>query len=182
MKKNKSIILKSSELILQELEVSDVNKNYVSWLNDSNVNQYLESRFIPQDENSVKLFVDKIRHSNNDFLFGIYLLADMKHIGNIRLGPVSIIHNSSSVGIIIGDKNSLHKGYASSAISMITKYAFNELKLSKLSAGCYEENIGSKKAFEKSGYKLEGFLRDQVVTNSGRNGVWRLGCLKSDLF
>ena len=181
MKINKPIILKSSELLLKELEVSDVNKKYVDWLNDSEVNQYLESRFSPQDEHSVKLFVDKVRRSNNDFLLGIYLAADMKHIGNIRLGPISIPHSSSSIGIIIGDKDSLRKGYANIAISMITEYAFKKLKLSKLSAGCYEQNIGSKKAFEKSGYILEGFLRSQVETNSGRTGVWRLGCLKSDL-
>jgi [ribosomal protein S5]-alanine N-acetyltransferase len=81
---------------------------------------------------------------------------------------------------MIGDKDSWGKGFASEAISMVTQFGFNQLKLAKLSAGCYENNIGSKKAFEKSGYKVEGFLRSHVKSHLGREGVWNMGCIASD--
>lgn len=182
MKRNKKIIQNSSKLLLKELEISDVNQKYVSWLNDPEVNQYLESRFTLQNENLVKSFVERVWNSEVDFLFGIYLDNGIKHIGNIKIGPINLDHNSASIGLLIGDKNHWGKGYASIAISMITEFAFSDLKLSKLSAGCYSENIGSKQAFEKSGYKVEGFLREHVETGSGRSGIWKLGCLKSDFF
>ena len=104
----------------------------------------------------------------------------MKHIGNIKLGPINIHHNCAEIGLIIGDKDSWGKGLASRAISIVTQFGFNQLKLAKLSAGCYENNIGSKKAFEKSGYQVEGFLKNQVNTIDGREGVWRMGCSNFD--
>ena len=63
---------------------------------------------------------------------------------------------------------------------MISQFGFNQLKLAKLSAGCYENNIGSKKAFEKSGYQIEGFFRNHVKLINGREGIWKMGCLASD--
>ena len=39
-----SPILKLDELILKELTSSDVTQQYVEWLNDFEVNKYLESR------------------------------------------------------------------------------------------------------------------------------------------
>ena len=63
---------------------------------------------------------------------------------------------------------------------MISQFAFDQLKLAKLTAGCYESNIGSKKAFEVSGYSIEGFRKGHVVLSNVREGVWKFGCLASD--
>jgi RimJ/RimL family protein N-acetyltransferase len=173
--------LKSDVLILKELESNDVTQQYVDWLNDSEVNKYLESRYIHHDKHVVKEFVDDCYNSELDFLFGIFLRNNMKHIGNIKLGPINTHHNYAEIGLIIGDKDSWGKGLANKAISMVTQFGFSQLKLAKIGAGCYESNIGSKKAFEKSGYKIEGFLRSHVESYHGREGVWKMGCIVSDL-
>jgi RimJ/RimL family protein N-acetyltransferase len=174
------IILKSDILVLQELESSDVTRTYIDWLNDFEVNKYLESRYMNHDKNTVKAFVDACRNSELEFLFGIFLKGSMKHIGNIKLGPINKHHKRADIGLIIGDKDCWGKGFAKEAISMIGQFGFNQLKLAKLTAGCYESNIGSKKAFEKSGYNVEGFLKGHVVSANVREGVWQLGCLASD--
>ena len=182
MRRSNTVLKSSSKLILRELEISDVNKRYVSWLNDQEVNQFLESRFKVQNEDLVKSFVESTWNSELDFLFGIYIGNGKNHIGNIKIGPINLNHNSSSIGLMIGEKKQWGKGYATIAISLISEFAFKELKLSKLTASCYSDNIGSKKAFEKSGFKVEGFLREEVQSIDGRSGVWKLGCIKSDLF
>jgi RimJ/RimL family protein N-acetyltransferase len=175
-----SPILKSDELILKELTSNDVTQQYIEWLNDFEVNKYLESRFLRQDQRTVKEFVETCQKSRLNFLFGIFIKNSMKHIGNIKLGPINTHHNYAEIGLMIGDKDSWGKGFASKAVSMVTQFGFYQLKLEKISAGCYESNIGSKKAFEKSGYQVEGLLRNHVELADGRESVWRLGCLKSD--
>jgi [ribosomal protein S5]-alanine N-acetyltransferase len=175
-----STILRSDELILKELTSIYVTQQYIEWLNDFEVNKYLESRFIHQDKHTVKAFVGACQCSELHFLFGIFLQDNMKHIGNIKLGPINTHHNYAEIGLMIGDKDSWGKGFASKAVSMITQFGFNQLKLDKINAGCYENNIGSKKAFERSGYKVEGFLRGQVKSVNGREGIWKMGCLPSD--
>ena len=176
-----NVVLKSKILCLKELELNDVTQQYVDWLNDVEINRYLESRHTHQDIQKVRLFVEVCRDSKLDFLFGIFLKNSMKHIGNIRLHSIDKNHSHAEIGLLIGDKNSWGQGFASMSISMVTQFAFNQLGLNKLSAGCYENNIGSKKAFEKSGYQIEGFFRSHVQSHNGREGVWKLGCLSSDL-
>jgi len=39
------VILKSDLLTLKELELTDVTRKYIDWLNDSEINKYLETRF-----------------------------------------------------------------------------------------------------------------------------------------
>ena len=39
------------------------------------------------------------------------------------------------------------------------KFAFNNLKLEKISAGCYENNIGSLRVLEKNKFKIEGRIK-----------------------
>ena len=175
-----AIILQSKTLILKELEPSDVTQQYVDWLNDPDVNKYLESRFVYQDNKKVTEFVKVCHYSDVCFLFGIFTKNGMKHIGNIKIGPINVHHNYAAIGLVIGDKDSWGKGFASKAISMITEFGFKKLKLVKIVAGCYGANIGSKKAFEKSGYRVEGFFRSHVESNNGRDDLLEMSCFEPD--
>ena len=175
-----NFILESDGLILKELTSKDVTQQYVEWLNDSEINKYLESRFQYQNQLTVKEFVTACKESKVNFLFGIFIKNGMKHIGNIKLGPINTHHEYAEIGLMIGDKDFWGRGIASQVISMVTQFGFYELKLKKLGSGCYESNIGSKKAFEKSGYQIEGLMRNCVKLNNTRESVLRLGCLKTD--
>ena len=175
-----STILKSKTLTLKELKSSDVTQQYVDWLNDPDVNKYLESRFTYQDNKKVTEFVKACQYSEVCFLFGIFIEDGTRHIGNIKIGPINTHHNYAAIGLVIGDKDSWGKGFASKAISMITEFSFKQLKLVKIMAGCYGANIGSKKAFEKSGYRVEGFFRSHVESTNGRDDLWEMSCFESD--
>jgi RimJ/RimL family protein N-acetyltransferase len=41
----------------------------------------------------------------------------------------------------------------------VTNYAFKTLNLHKLTAGCYDSNKGSEKAFKKAGFAVEGIRK-----------------------
>ena len=61
------------EIFLKELNVSDVSKNYVSWLNDYEIVKYTEQKYKKHTLKNVKSFVFEKRKSKNEFLYGIYL-------------------------------------------------------------------------------------------------------------
>jgi len=48
------------------------------------------------------------------------------------------------------EKEQWGKGYATEAISLVVNYAFNNLNLHRVTAGCTELNLGSLKAFQKN--------------------------------
>ena len=42
-------IIKTPILIIKPLQVDDISNNYIEWLNDVEVNKYLETRFLMQN-------------------------------------------------------------------------------------------------------------------------------------
>ncbi len=139
---------------LKLLTPDDVTPEYLEWLSDPDINQYLESRWSSYTLEDLRNYVKSVNNSNN-FLFGIFL-QDSKHIGNVKLGNINWIHRYADIGIIIGDKSCWGKGYGTKAIELATEYAFTELNLKHIMAGIYANNIASYKAFLKAGYREVG--------------------------
>lgn len=157
------MIIKGKEIYLREIRISDINRNYCSWLNDPDVNSFLESRFEKWPLEKLRNYVRKIKRNPDYKFLAIVTNENHKHIGNIKLGPVNCKHKFADVGIIIGEKSSWGRGYATQAIRMIVRYAFNELRLHKITAGAYANNVGSIKAFKKAGFSVEGLIAKQYL-------------------
>jgi len=146
-------------IFLRPVKLSDISMEYVKWMNSKQVNQFLESRFSKHTLTDLKNYQRKISKDPNTFFMGIFKKEKQNHIGNIKLGPIDWNHKIADIGIMIGDKNSWGKGYATDAIKLITNFGFKKLKLHKLTAGAYENNLGSIKAFLKAGFHEEARRR-----------------------
>lgn len=170
----------SDKIYLRQLESSDATDTYVNWMNDHEVNQFLESRFQHHTLLSITEFIEQVNSSQNDYLFGIFLTDSDKHIGNIKIGDINKYHKYAEVGIIIGNKNYWGKGYASLAIKQLSKYAFETLNLNYLTAGMYSENSGSFKAFKKAGFKQCAVHTKRWLLNGKYCDGFELEYLKDD--
>jgi RimJ/RimL family protein N-acetyltransferase len=146
----------NKRIFIRQLLPEDVGDSYLAWMNDPEVTQFLESRWKVYQSDDLKSFVNSIRASENDFLFGIFLKESGEHIGNIKIGNINRIHRYADLGLVIGAKQHWGHGYATDAICLATEYAFQELNLNKLFAQIYAPNVGSQKAFEKAGYRIVG--------------------------
>lgn len=165
----------AGQLELVTLDPSNVSPRYTDWMNDPETNRFLESRFELQTARKIRSFVASALGSSDVVLFGIYLQPQDQHLGNIKLSQISFLHLTGEVGFLIGEKGLRGKGYATQAISALSDWAFFELGLEKLTAGCYQENHGSRRALEKAGYHVEAVLENQVLDDSGqRQAVLRL--------
>lgn len=171
----------SARLRLRELEIADVTQTYVDWLNDDTINRYLETRFHKQDGDAVRGFVETVRGRDNEFLFGIFLLSDARHIGNIKIGPINPHHRVGDISLFIGDRDSWGRGYATEAIVALSEHAFSTLAMRKVSAGIYAPNTGSIRAFIKSGYRQEGMRRNHYTLNGEPCDLIEFGLFPSDL-
>lgn len=159
--------MRGKKIHLRLISLEDVTERYLEWLNDPEVNRYLETRFTEQTLESIRAFVSEKISSSNEFLYAICENEGDRHIGNIKLGPLNPHHRSADVSLFIGEKNCWGKGYATEAIFLLTQHAFDSLGLNKLRAGCYASNQGSAAAFEKCGWTREG-LQKGMVQSEGR--------------
>ena len=161
----KSLKIIGKRIYLRRIELNDVSDIYVQWLNDPEINKFLETRYRVQTIHSVREFVEETIKNKNILFLAICTNDSSKHIGNIKLGPINIIHKFAEMSLFIGEKNQWGKGLATEAISILTNYAFKNLKLNKINAGCYSENKGSERAFLKSGYESQGALKNQWIVD-----------------
>tara|TARA_B100001059_G_scaffold45146_1_gene37756 strand:+ start:295 stop:888 length:594 start_codon:yes stop_codon:yes gene_type:complete len=165
--KNKTKITVISEevplIYLQSIEEDDVSDEYVQWLNDPIINQYLETRHSIQDLQSILAYVVHIQADPNEHLFTIRLKKNNKHIGNIKVGNINTHYNIADISLFIGDKTVWGKGIATQAIQLISSFSIRKLKLRKLNAGAYEQNVASTKAFLNAGYTRDGVLRNHYI-------------------
>ena len=171
-------IIRTPRLIIKSLCVDDISKKYIEWLNDKEVNQYLETRFQVQDNQSCLEFVKRMQEDANEELFAIYTNNNNEHIGNCKLGAINKFHHTAEISFFIGSKSFWGAGYATEVVSHVVQYGFENLGLEKITAGCYESNKGSKKVLIKAGFEVEGFRKGQVAFGSQREGVYNLGIVK----
>lgn len=172
MKVNAAI--SSGNITLRTLTIKDCNEEYLRWMCDTNLNKYLEVRHSPPTSIcELRSYVEEILSDKENLLMGIFY--DDEHVGNIKLGPICPVHGKSTIGLLIGRKEFWGMGIATTAIKLITKYAFEILSVEKLEAGCYSENLGSYKAFIKAGFSCEGVLKSSRQSGSKRDDELLLG-------
>ncbi|MBB4842417.1 RimJ/RimL family protein N-acetyltransferase/methionyl-tRNA formyltransferase [Paucibacter oligotrophus] len=158
--------LRVDGLELRCLHEDEVGEAYLGWLNDPLVNQYLEVRHAPPGSVAeLRQFVRDVNVSPDNLLLGMFTQNGQHHIGNIKLGPINRLHRRAEIGIVCGDRAEWGKGYATTAIRLLSDFAEQHLDLQRLSAGCYAGNGGSLRAFQKAGFTLEATLPD----------YWQLG-------
>ncbi|MFH1148449.1 MAG: GNAT family protein [Pseudomonadota bacterium] len=155
------IHIEGERIYLREVRLSDVNDDYCRWLNDPEVNRYLETRFMEQNLESVREYVEGKINNRDEELLAICLKEDNRHIGNIKLGPINRLHRFADISLFIGDKSCRGEGLGTEAIRLITRFAFADLNLNKVKAGCYEANKASAGSFIKAGFYREGILKKQ---------------------
>ena len=66
-----------SLIYLRRLVPDDVTHEYVSWLNNPAVNQYLECRYVVHTIDSVRQYVDYLaREDSDEIMYGIFINSD----------------------------------------------------------------------------------------------------------
>lgn len=163
--------LETDRLLLRSLGASDCGLRYGAWMRDDAVQRYLESRGSPSDVASLKVFVARANADPNTLMLGICERKDGRHVGNIKLGPIDRRHSRASIGIMIGERDTWGRGYASEAVRAVSDYAFKRLAVGKVTAGAYEDNLGSITAFRRAGFDIEARLRGHAVRDGARVDV-----------
>lgn len=150
--------VEGQKIYLRPVRLGDATRRYCSWLNDPEVNRYTESRYTRASLSGLKKYISATLRSPSNFFFAMIDKSTGEHVGNIKIdSTVNPFwdHWVGEIGLIVGEKKCWGKGYGSEAIRLMTQFAFNHLKLHKVTATCLSINKGSAKAFLKAGFKQE---------------------------
>ena len=134
-------ILITERLILKPLSKVHLSQEYVDWLNDAEVNKYLDSGGGYTLGKLTEYINDVIK--NNILFWGIHLKNTGRHIGNIKIHPINQKHGLGEYGILMGDKLEWGKGFAKESSLKVIDYCFNDLNIRKLTLGVVADNISA---------------------------------------
>ncbi len=88
-------------------------------------------------------------------------------IGCVDFFDFDFLHRRAGLGILIAEKESRGKGYASGALALVIQYAFRTLFLHQLYCNIPSNNFPSIKLFEKHNFKLTGHKKDWIKVPKG---------------
>ncbi len=150
-----------TQIELRAISDEFVSKDYITWLNDPKVNKYLEVRHIESTLETQRRFINEVNKYTDGIIYGIF--CEEVFIGTIKVGPVSFKYLTAEVGLLIGNSNYWGRGIATEAIELMSEKARQVFGLRKLTAGAYDANLGSIKAFLANGFSIEGRLKSHVL-------------------
>ncbi len=141
-------------------DVDDIYKN----IRDKEIQKYTLKIPFPYTKTHAIDFIKqttKNRKLKTAYDFAITEIDEDKVIGGISLMKIDYQHKNAELGYWLG-KNYRNQGYTTEAIELILRFAFNELKLNRISVRLWEKNSASIKVLKKNKFKKEGLLREAV--------------------
>ena len=164
----------AKNIFLRKFTFGDINKSYLSWMNDFEITKYTESRDKKYSLQDLKNYYSEYGDNLLSPWFCICTKNDSKHIGNIKL-DVREKWLRGNLGLFLGDRNYWRKGYAYESIKALVFWAFTVHGMEKIRAGVLDVNFPSQKLFEKSGFCLEGKFEQEVPYDNGRVALIQYG-------
>lgn len=147
--------LESERLICRKLSLEHCSEEYVSWLNNPQVNRYLETSG-NQTLETLRSFLSSVEANPNIFFWAIHLRHNNAHIGNIKIDPINTKHGLGEYGILMGDTREWGKGYAKEASQRVIGYCFNSVNLRKITLGVVEAHVAALSLYKSLGFGVEG--------------------------
>ena len=168
------------KVYLRPLERDDLNEKYLGWLNDPEVNRYLETGLFPYTKNQLEQYYERLAGTTDKVILAVAEKGSDLHIGNVKLEPINWVHRTAVFGILIGDKSKWGKSYGTEATRLAVEYAFNRLNLRKVSLGVVADNTAAFKTYQKLGFVVEGTKRQEVFLCGDFVDVLWMGLLKEE--
>ena len=150
-------------MIIRKIAKEDLPTR-VAWMNDSRI--YLNMHFaLPITLTGTVLWYENNLEKDNRYDLTVCEDSEI-------LAFAGIVSIDKEVGkaetYLFVNPEKLHCGIGSIAKKLLIEYAFTKLALNKLYVITNEDNIASQRIQEKFGYHLEGVLREEYRTESGK--------------
>jgi RimJ/RimL family protein N-acetyltransferase len=172
------------ELVRFTVEEPDEDvKAEVRWQRDSELHRLASSEPARLfSEKKIKEWVESQFENGSQlkrYSFSVRTLEEDKFIGFLGLW-VEWIHGEAWVGLGIGEREFLGKGYGTDMMKLCLQYAFTELNVHRVSLGLHAYNPRALRSYEKAGFRMEGRTRsDTRREGKYTDGLW-MGILREE--
>lgn len=164
------------KVFLRALSMSDLELTQ-KWHSDQDLYSTLGGpfRFVSLEAEREWL-QNKVKYSNQELNLMICLSENGQPIGMLSVREIDWISRKGFYsGIIIGDSQHRGKGYGTEAFNLLIRHCFLDLGLNKLYSYILDDNKVSQKMVAKSGFTVEGKLRQHAFKDGKFRDVIIIG-------
>ncbi len=150
--------LRTDRLILREIILSDT-QSYYEHHRTIHGSPFWDGgpQSVEETENLIKRI--RMRYDDQDSIFwGITLKDDNEVIGHGVMHEFEL-KSQATLGFWLS-KEHQGRGIVTEAVKSIVDYSLTQMNLHRITSGCHPENFASYKVLIKSGFKIEGRLRE----------------------
>ena len=125
--------------------------------------------------------INRFRSTPNSFSSLYSIIADKKNpkigLGILILSNIDLKHGTAEIFIKLM-KSVRGKGYGKDAVTALVSYAFREFQLKHIYSNILEDNMASRRLFEKCGFKQEGTYKSKRYQDGQYRNVCFYGIRK----
>ena len=148
-------------IVLRAIEIKD-GEMLMEIINDPDTEYGLGGWSLPVSTTVQEEWIAGLRKEKDSIKLVIEDKDSGEAVGVIMLTDIDNKNGNAQIHIKLSTKNVRGKGYGTSAINALTKYAFDELRLHLVYSFVQSNNTASQKLFSKCGYTQEGIMRSRL--------------------
>lgn len=172
--------LETPRLLLRQLTIADINA-IEKFTTDDEVTVFL-TWDTHQSLNETEAFLNELlkKYEHGSLIWGIIVKENDRLVGIIEFSEYRRDEKIAEMGCIIA-KSYWKNDYANEATQALICYGFSELKLERIQASYFSENISSERVLQKAGLFYEGTQRRGKFAKGHYHDVKLYAILRSDL-
>lgn len=172
--------LETPRLLLRQLTIADINA-IEKFTTDDDVTTFLVWD-THETFDDTQLFLDELlqKYEQGHLAWGIVVKETEEFVGIIDFSEYRRDEKIAEMSCVIA-KSYWGNDYASEATQALIRYGFSELKLERIQASYFSENISSERVLQKAGLFYEGTQRRGKFAKGHYHDVKLYAILRSDL-
>lgn len=171
------MFINGKKVLLRAIEISDAGI-LRDMMNDETIERMMWGYSFPVSQHQQNQWIENL--SNDKSILRAMVDVDGLAIGTVILSDIDLRNGIAEIHIKLANKDIRGKGYGTDAITTLVKYAFDELRLNCIYCRIKEDNIASRRMFEKCGFTEEGCLRSRVYRNGCYHNFYEYSILRSE--
>lgn len=174
-----SPVLETQRLRLEPFSEARITPRYVEWLNDPEVVRFSERRHQRHTAAAALTYFNSFTGTPNYFWAIVAIDPALGHIGNIT-AHVDPMNELADIGVLIGERASWHKGYATEAWRVVMGFLFAKVGIRKVTGGAVATNIGMLSIMKSAGMHEDGRRIRHYVIDGARVDVVHMAKFKDE--
>lgn len=166
--------IETERLLIRPFVQSDFY-DYANWHNSGEMRYCFNGLYDVTSDNEqffIKFFLHRVPKMFKSKLSGIWCISEKttcKNIGLIEVCKYDAYVNTAQIHYAIA-KDERCRGYATEAVNCMLNWAFNIVDLNRIYTFVSDQNTASSRVLTKSGFKLEGIMRQAGANTYTKNG------------